>query len=166
MATRWPDMDRTGPRVDQAAVQELEAYLGVSLPDDYARFLLEVNGGRTSKSFRVFDICTHRRPNSTILNSMNSLAEPDESRDLRTAREASHWLPPEVLPIGYDDGGGNLVLGIEGEHKGEVWFLDGVNRRPGESNPRVTWFDRRDVCRVAMSFTSFLEMLRPLRPVG
>src|SRR5882757_2372761 len=65
MATRWPDMDRTGPRVDQAAVQELEAYLGVSLPDDYARFLLEVNGGRTSKSFRVFDICTHRRPNST-----------------------------------------------------------------------------------------------------
>lgn len=40
---------------------------------------------------------------------------------------------------------------------GEVWFLDAVSPRAEGSNPRVDWFGRRDVVRLAESFREFIE---------
>jgi hypothetical protein len=41
------------------------------------------------------------------------------------------------------------------------------NPRPTGSNPRVEWFERRDVCKLADSFAGFLSSLKALahRPV-
>lgn len=36
------------------------------------------------------------------------------------------------------------------------------NPRPTDSNPRVEWFDRRDVWKVADSFAEFMASLKPL----
>jgi hypothetical protein len=40
--------------------------------------------------------------------------------------------------------------------------LDAVDPRPEGSNPRVEWFDHRDVSKVADSFRAFMANLTPL----
>jgi hypothetical protein len=37
-----------------------------------------------------------------------------------------------------------------------------LNARPEEANPRVDWFDRRDVVKLADSFREFIAGLRPI----
>jgi hypothetical protein len=54
------------------------------------------------------------------------------------------------------------VLVFSGPHRSEVWIPDRVDPRPTGSNPRVEWFDRRDVWRLAGSFAEFMAGLRPL----
>ena len=54
------------------------------------------------------------------------------------------------------------MLILAGSHRGEVWFLDLGNPRPTGSNPRVEWFDRRDVWKLADSFAEFVVSLKPL----
>ena len=64
--------------------------------------------------------------------------------------------PPEVIPIGYDDFGEMVGLVIAGPRRGQIWLLDGVSDRPEGSNPRVEWFDRREVFKLANSFREFM----------
>ena len=152
-------MAERGPAVDGAAVAAFERELGARLPDDYRDFLLAVNGGRTARSHRVFAIKKDR----TNLNSLNSLNDPESSFNLARRWETSRSrYPAEVIPVGYDDGGGAVVVVVSGPRRGQVWFADGVDPRPEGSNPRVEWFDRRDVCKIADSFAEFMAGLRPL----
>jgi SMI1 / KNR4 family (SUKH-1) len=157
-------MNERGPRVTEAAVAAFEAKLGSRLPDDYREFLLTVNGGRTARSHRLFTIRLRKvRTDATALNSLNSLDDPDDRSDLETLwRREREWLPEEVIPVGYDGLGGTVVVVIEGPRRGQVWFLDGVDPRSEDANPRVEWFDRRDVSKVADSFREFMHDLRPL----
>jgi len=159
-------MNERGPVVTQDAIIAFEAQIRARLPDDYADFLLKVNGGQTSRDHRVFTIRFHRvRIDKTTLNSLNSLNDPDERFDLVTRwKRARQWLPEEVVPVGYDDGGGTVVVVLVGPRRGQVWFLDGLDSRPEDANPRVEWFDRRDVAAVAGSFREFIDGLRPLEP--
>jgi len=69
------------------------------------------------------------------------------------------------MPIGYDDGRGTIVLAVSGPKFGQVWFVDGVDPRPEGSNPRVEWFDRRDVSKLANTFREFMDGLKPLDAV-
>jgi hypothetical protein len=57
---------------------------------------------------------------------------------------------------------GNVILILVGPHRGEVWELDTVDPRPEGSNPRVEWFDRRDVTKVADWFRELMAGLMPL----
>ena len=63
---------------------------------------------------------------------------------------------------GYDGMGGRIVLSLVGPHRGEVWYLDTGDPRPTDANPRVEWFDRRDVKLIARSFREFVDNLRPV----
>ncbi len=74
MATSWPAMERRGRPVDDAAVARFEQQIGHRLPDDYRRFLLEVNGGRLAESARQFS--------RGVVNQLFSLDDDNESRDL------------------------------------------------------------------------------------
>lgn len=166
MTTEWPAMNERGPEITQGAIVAFEAQVRAKLPSDYADFLLKVNGGQTSRDHRVFTIRFRRsRTDETTLNSLNSLDDPDERFDLVTRwKRARKWLPEEVIPVGYDDGGGTVVVVVAGPRRGQVWFLDGIDPRPEDANPRVEWFDRRDVAEVAGSFREFIDGLRPLEP--
>lgn len=162
-------MARRGGEVTVDAVQRFEQQLGHPLPNDYRAFLLEVNGGRTARSHRTFVIQRRagRQHDETLLNSLFSLDDPDDSRDLATAQK--HYnsdvkLPDGLLEIGYDGMGGRIILPLVGPHRGEVWYLDTEDARPTGSNPRVEWFDRRDVWKVAGSFTEFVGCLGPSEP--
>ena len=159
METRWPIMNRCGPTVGEAEVAAFEQRLGIPLPDDYRRFLLEVNGGRLAAE--------NRRLSHHVINQLLSLADKDnESRDLETSADWARWvLPhPDLLLIGYTDCG-TILLALRGTHRGEMWVQDTVDPRPDDANPRVLWHDRRDMTKLAGSFEEFVRMLEPLEPI-
>jgi cell wall assembly regulator SMI1 len=165
MPTNWIPIAEPGPRVTDDDVRRFEREFGYELPTDYRAFLLEVNGGYAPGSHCVFSL----RKDETILNSLFSLDATDDRDDLATAQKhysPDAMLPEGVLEIGYDDGGGRIVLPLAGPHRGEVWYVDIENPRPTGSNPRVEWFDRRDVKRVAASFREFVDSLRPLDDIA
>lgn len=89
-----------------------------------------------------------------MLNALLSLDDPNESRDLATRQLYGEDRLPGSLQIGSDNGGSRVVLVLSRPHRGEIWMLDRVHPRPNGSNPRVEWFDRRDVWKLADSFAS------------
>jgi hypothetical protein len=80
-------------------------------------------------------------------------------------RQRSLSLLPsrDLLSVGFDDGGGRILLGLAGEHRGEVWFENTSDPRPEDANPRVEWFKRRDMWKLADSFQEFMSSLGPLQ---
>ena len=151
----WPLFQRRGPEVTEGDVDSFERRFGVALPREYRAFLLEVNGGRTAMTHREFD--------RGILNGLFSLNDPKESRDLAAWNERvrKDLKTPDLVTVGIDDGGGLILLAVNGDHAGEVWFQVHEGR-PWEANPRVLWHDRRDVRKLADSFSAFMSSLRPL----
>jgi cell wall assembly regulator SMI1 len=151
--------------VTEDDVRRFEREFGHELPDDYRAFLLEVNGGYASSSHCVFTLRRHARQDESVLNSLFSLNARDDQDDLAMAQK--HYNPDAALPeglleIGYDGMGGRIVLPLLGPHRGEVWYFDTEDPRPTGSNPRVEWFDRRDVWKIANSFAEFMASLKPL----
>jgi hypothetical protein len=159
MAASWPKFVECGPPITDADVSAFEHQFKVSLPQDYRQFLLDVNGGRTSKDSRAFREGT--------LNGVLSLNADEEHQfnDLASWNErVRHDLGTnDVIVVGYDDGGGRILLGVATEHRGEVW-LQLHDERPDGSNPRVLWHDRRDMKKVADTFEAFMQSLKPLQP--
>jgi hypothetical protein len=153
--TSWPPFEERGPQVTESDVADFEQRFGVVLPRDYRAFLLEVNGGCTAKTHCEFD--------RGVLNGLLSLNEPDGSSDLAAWNERvrKDLKTPDLIIVGVDDGGGRILLAVNGDHSGEVWFQVHEGR-PWEANPRVLWHDRRDVRKLADSFLAFMSSLRPL----
>jgi hypothetical protein len=151
-------MERRGPQVTDAQIRAFERSYGHPLPDDYRQFLLDVNGGRLNRANREFDL--------GVVNRLFSLDDTDD--DERDLADRATWtrptLPsPDLLFIGHDDGGNQLLLALAGEHRGEVWYMvTGDDARPDDANPRVLWHDRRDLRKLADSFEQFMRSLRPL----
>ena len=153
--TGWPPFTERGPEVTESDVDGFEQHFGLALPRDYRAFLLEVNGGGTTKTHCEFDRGT--------LNGLFSLNAPRGSRDLAAWNERvrKDLQTPDLIIVGVDDGGGRVLLAVSGDHAGEVWFQVHEGR-PWEANPRVLWHDRRDVRKLADSFSAFMSSLRPL----
>lgn len=166
MAHSWIPLTETGPRVADEEVRRFERALGRELPADYRAFLLDVNGGYAPTTHCVFTLRRGTHRDEAVLNSLYSLNAADESDDLATVQQRRLdpliKLPDGVLEIGYDGFGSAIILPLVGEQRGEVWYYDNVDPRPTGSNPRVEWFDRRDVWRLADSFAEFMSSLRPL----
>lgn len=152
---------QTGPAVTDADVRRLERELDLELPEDYRAFLLKSNGGYAPSSHCMFRL----RKGTTVLNSFYSLNAIDETDDLRAAQLYPKYpennLPKNAIAIGYDSFGSRIVLVLSGERRGEVWFLDTLNPAD-DAKPRVDWFRRPDVIRLAGSFREFIERLGPL----
>jgi len=71
-----------------------------------------------------------------------------ETNDLQTQCDRYHRrIPFTMRPIGRDAGGNIILLGVHGEPKGRVYFLDHMNPRP--------------IFEIAPSFTAFLDSFEP-----
>lgn len=156
MANSWPAMEERGPQVSHADILAFEQRLGAVLVDDYREFLLEVNGGRLDEA--------NTRGDFGVVNTVLSLNDPIDAGNLEVTNQYAADFPSrDLLEIAYDDGGGRILLALTGDHRGEVW-LQVHEGRPPDSNPRVEPFRRRDMKRLADSFTDFMASLGPLKP--
>src|SRR5690606_637048 len=102
-----------------------------------------------------------------ILNGVLSL-NADEEHDFNDLASWNERVrrdlgSDDIIVVGYDDGGGRVLLGVAGEHRAEIW-LQLHEERPAGSNPRVEWHDRRDMRMLAENFEQFMQSLKPLRP--
>lgn len=96
MPTNWPLMKHRGPAIGEADLVAFEQRLGCSLPEDYRRFLLEVNGG--------FSADENARFQYGVLHRLFSLGDKEnESNDLEICTGwARAVVPhPDLLLIGY-----------------------------------------------------------------
>lgn len=151
--TKWPLMEKRGPVVTEADVAAFEKEIGYRLPDDYRAFVLAVNGGRLDSKNARFDRGT--------VNWLLSLRETDD--DATSLEERYDLEPaPQLLFVGYDGFGCRLLVALDEEHRGEVWYFDRLNERPADANPRVAWYERRDMKKLAGTWSAFLESLRPI----
>jgi hypothetical protein len=149
-------MEWCGPPIEEADVATFEKQIGHSLPEDYRRFLLEVNGGRLAdENISFVDGVVN------LLLSLGNEGYPVGDLLTRATRERRLLPNPDLLPIGWEDGGGPILLALEGEHRGEVWLEITDDARPEDANPRVEWFKRRDMKKLADSFEQFLRLLKP-----
>lgn len=145
-----------GPVVTDSDVAAFEGRIGHRLPDDYRRFLLDVNGGGPDSD--------HARSAAGVVHVFLSLRATDGALDLDTFREYARDLPTrDLLEIAGDVGGNPFLLAIgSDEHRGSVWFFRRSDPRPDDANPRVLWHDRRDMRKLAHSFEEFLAKLGPV----
>ncbi len=156
MATKWPLMELRGPVVTDKDVDAFEKSLGLALPSEYRQFLLDVNGGSLDESCAGFAF--------GVVNRLFCLKHDEESWNLQIRAERARKSLPhrDLLFVGHDEGGAKLLLMLSGDHRGEVWFLTDPDVRPPGSNPRVSWHDRRDMKKVAATWSEFLAALAPL----
>jgi hypothetical protein len=67
-------------------------------------------------------------------------------------------LPADLLPIAFDAGSNQVLLGISGMRKGKVYYW-AMDFAPVEDLPEPTY---DNIAFVADSFTDFLKKLRPM----
>jgi hypothetical protein len=122
-----------GEPASRAELKDAEHRLGVLLPSDYAKFMLEGNGG--TPTLTDFDV------GPDIVGSVREFVQLDE---LRHAPEWADSVDEGLIAIAEDDFGNYVLLDCRGGRRAGVEFHH----------------ETREVTRLADSFTGFLELLR------
>lgn len=135
------------PPASEGAITEIESAVG-PLPADYRAFLKRSNGG-------VPDLCIFDVPDgneSVVQRFLSTGTGPDTLMSAIKFR-ADH-LPEDFLPIGYDPGDNNIVLGLSGVNAGKLFFQYHDRDAP---QPIA---EARDLTFLAHSFDAFAAGLR------
>lgn len=159
MMPRYPTMELSGPRLDDASVTRFEKKIGHRLPDDYRTFLLSMNGGLPED----VNEAPAGSSTATTLQVLLGIDTHDTWMDIEATIEVMQLrdegkYPSEIIPIGNDGLGNKFVLAIAGDHRGEVSFqaLDAFPDRRHDTE----WYRTRQFKRVAGSFDEFITALR------
>lgn len=149
-----------------ADIRNLEILIGNSLPDDYIKYMITYNDFMPSPpkaycfkinwedklgaapfneaSIGSWEIINPSNQEESIAQSIANLWEPN-----------AEFIPPELIPIGGDAGGGLILLNISKINHGAIYYwFDGSPYEPGEPSYDNIGF-------VTNSFTEFLESLYP-----
>lgn len=141
---------RVNPPIDAQVIDEFERYLGMPLPADYRRFLLEHNGGKPTPN--VFLISAEKRSEDIVDFFLGlKAARISFSLEEYASRRKDH-LPSNLISIARDPGHNAICLSLEGVDVGKVYFWDadfGVVGAPDYSNLYL----------LADSFDEFLSKL-------
>lgn len=144
------DFEYRGPTLRKRELTALEKKLGVRLPDAYREFLLRINGGRP-RTLDAFDI---GKKNSSLINMLYSMRRDDDEEEFTIYQEHLLFedrIPKDLLPVGEDQGGSQICLGIGKENYGKVFFWD------MEYEDEQPTYD--NVYPIADSFAEFLDSL-------
>ena len=136
----------------EATIQELENELGRRLPEDYRRFLSEINGGRPNRA--RFTILSPEGATDSAVAWFLTL-DPQESRYTisRYRTRYDDRVPAGVIPIGCDSFGNLILLDIGAREFGYIYFWD--HERESMDDP---YWD--NIYMVSRSFDSFSQSLR------
>jgi hypothetical protein len=102
-------------------IQEFEQRAGVVLPDAYRAFLLRTNGGEPTPD-RL--LVPGWRGKSTSINRFFGLETGGQYDIERTLRGVGAYAPPGFVPMAEDTGGNLLLLGLNAQYLGKVFFWD------------------------------------------
>ena len=102
-------------------LERFEKRIGAKLPEQYREFLICHNGGTPVPSSFVI---SRKKGEDSIqqfygLNYGPTYQRLNELYDLYVDR-----IPSYVIPIGNDDFGNNICIGIKGKNKGKVFFSE------------------------------------------
>lgn len=127
--------------------------LDIRLPQQYAEFLLQFNGGQFKKPVMFFVPNNEQWAEGVCISGFLGEAggTNDSNRMTTSARILSDRIPHDSVPIADCSGMGEVVLTVDDESEdfGKVWYWGGA--LPGDEN-HVHW--------LATSFSEFLSMLQ------
>ena len=126
----------------ESKILEFESNLGVNLPPDYRRFLLDYNGGTPVTG--GFDVPGW---GDSLVNKLFGLGFSDyRSIDRAITARIDVHSKTQTIPIGYDPGGNGIFMGVAKENFGIIYFFD----HEDECQPLIE---------LSPSFDSFMKTL-------
>lgn len=135
------NLERSNGAAPDSLVGDLEGHLRVRLPEDYRAFLTQHNGGSPEP-------CEFFVPGygQTLVNELYGLGF-DDHRSLDRAIESrvNLFARTSTIPIGYDPGGNEILMGVAPQNYGTVYFF--IHDQEAE------------IVEVAPSFAKFMEGL-------
>jgi hypothetical protein len=153
-ATVWDRFQDSYPPIGPDALLKLEKHLGIRLPEDYLRFLLERNGGHFKHEVAIpsFERGNDEEHTLFYVRSLYGLVfdREDIHSDIRGAfNDAYDWphISSEWLPIG-EWMSFTIFLAVGEIDRGQVWYVNDVQTS--------------DRCLIASSFDDFINRLVPI----
>lgn len=136
--------------LNETRLADFEINLGVRLPEDYRKFLMDHNGGIPEPStFWIKDGI-----DSSEVFQFYGIHDGPEWLSLENYIIGKNFgIPEHLLAIGDDGTGNTICLGISGNKKGVVYFID------HEIHPFEEPNSYTGVTRIADSFTQFISQL-------
>ena len=137
-------------RLTSDKISEVESGLNVTFPLEYKKFLLQHNGGYPDPgTFTVGD-----SSEESHVSYFFAIHDGDSSNLLKTLKLIKTRIPPNMLPIAYDDFGNLILLVVGGERTGQIYFWD------HEKENEITENDLEcPLTKLSDSFEAFLSKL-------
>lgn len=156
------------PKATAEDIQLIESSLGIKLPTSYVEFITRygfvifqsgIDGMRDAFDYTITypdrvevhegDIAYMMKADR-VIQSYNIATDPDYGE------EWSPCFPRNYLPIAGDAGQGSILLELDGDHPGRIWYWTEKQWPWGEEDN--TWLGF-----VAESFYDFINNLHPYR---
>lgn len=154
VATHDVKVTTAHPPLPADVVKDFENRVGYRFPEDYREFMLLCNGGEPSPDSFTFTEIPYEKNNTDQVRAFYSLGVDDEFYDLEDhIATLNGRVPWGTIPIAELCFGNQLLLGVEGDHRGKVFFWD---HELEPQNP-VDW---SNVSPIADSFDEFLRGLK------
>lgn len=139
--------ENAGPKAKPMQLRSFEKALPASLPGDYRRFLVEVNGG--SPPERIIRVPVAEE--EVLVHYLFGVGRKPDILDWRGLLRRE--LPEAFIPIAKDPGGNFYILGLAGDEEGKVCYWDAHQSFKTSSSNGNTY-------PLTDSFTGFLALLK------
>lgn len=99
-------------------IKEFEAKYSINIPAQYKKFLLKYNGGETPETeFKLNKVFSD-------LRAIYGFGDLDyySYKSLEKAYKFEEWISDNMLPIGSNDFGDEIMLGIGKKNNGKIYF--------------------------------------------
>lgn len=99
-----------------AKVVDFESKYGITFPEQYRKFMLQYNGGLTPETkFKA-------GKESSDVRAFYGLG--DVSYSFSEIVDIEEWLKSNIIPIACDSFGNRIVIGLDKEKEGKIFFSD------------------------------------------
>ncbi|MDY6994535.1 MAG: SMI1/KNR4 family protein [Pseudomonadota bacterium] len=133
-------------------IEKAEKTLNLQLPEEYKRFLLLYNGGHPEPGKFKY-ICDDHQ-NRSLVAWFLAIYEGKAENFSTFYKTYKGRIPEDTIAIARDPGGNLILLGIEAENRGKLFFwLQDFEVEEGEIP------DYSNVCLIADSFDEFFNSL-------
>jgi hypothetical protein len=151
----------SGVAVTPIEIQQFEAELGFSLPEDYRNFVLTLNGGKVLVDH---ELLLEGLFGAAFVHYLYPFSKPSPFIGIKEARkqqECSRLCLRQAIEIGGDLGTGSYFIILDGSQRGAVYFIYNDDR---DSISKAQWEDVRvripkDMVLVAPDFGSLGEAI-------